>query len=335
MKIRTYIFALLAAGALLLPGCKKDEDDKPSLSGDVRFDPLPAYVLRGDSFHIVATGAYRGSDKADSLVGYYMYDSMTGAKDTLRREGETGPAEGDFVVSKDSLGKFSLTVYAFAKGYYGASYESSYTVVNPSLDTLKGSLTGHQLGYEATETVTDPRDGQTYYVSGTLSGDWMLQNLAWEGAGYPFANSPAMSYIAGRFYNWEEAKTACPAGWRLPNDGDFAALFSEVANGEAFRGKAGILKANVYFNGKRMWTYNTGISFTNDFYFTAMPWGYMVYSGGVRNYKASSETAAFWTSTIEDSETAYVRYLSASSNDVMTQAMDKKSFYASVRCIKE
>ena len=36
-----------------------------------------------------------------------------------------------------------------------------------------------------------------------------------------------------------------------------------------------------------------------------------------------------------DAESVQVRYLKLESNDIFVQAMDKKSFYASVRCIKE
>ena len=209
MKINRYILALLA-GAALFAGCKKDdEDDKPFLGGTVNFGSIPAYVQKGDSFHLVVRGAYRKS-KTDTLVGYYVYNPIANKTDTIRREGEKGPAEWDFEISRDTLNTFTLSVYAFAKGYYGTSSSAKFTVVNPSLDTLKGSLKGHPFGYQAGTSFNDSRDGQVYYASSLTSGGWMLQNLAWDGAGYPFVNAAAMNYIAGRFYNWNEASTACP-----------------------------------------------------------------------------------------------------------------------------
>lgn len=335
MKIYKVLFTVLAAAALVA-GCKKDDEDtKPSLSGKVVFGSIPAYVQKGDSFHLVVTGAYRKS-ATDTLVGYYIYDPVTARYDTIRYEGQTGPAEGDFVISYDSLGTFSMNVTAFASGYYGTTSSATYTVVNPSLDTLHGSLTGHPLGYDAGTSFTDARDGQQYYASSLSSGGWMLQNLAWEGAGYPYEKAVAMNYIAGRFYNWDEAKTACPTGWKLPSDADFVALAGAGAAGETIPGAAGALKGDVYFNGTRLWTYqNSTITLTNDGFFTAMPWGYLVVSGQVTSFKQYGNVAAFWTADSVDAESAQVRYLKLESNDIFVQAMDKKSFYASVRCIKE
>ena len=335
MKLNRYFFVLLAAAALFA-GCKKDDEDtKPSLWGPVTFNSIPAYVQKGDSFHIVASGAYRKS-KADTLVGYYIYDPIADKYDTLRYEGQTGPAEGDFVIKKDSLSSFTLMVYAYAKGYYGTSSTAKFAVVNPSLDTLKGSLTGHPFGYGAGTSFTDARDNQKYYASSTTTGGWMLQNLAWKDAGHPFADAEAMSYIAGRFYNWDEAMTACPAGWRLPTDAEFVALAGAGVAGETITGAAGALKGDVSFNGTKLWAYqNSTITLTNDGFFTAMPWGYLTVSGTVTSFKQYTSMAAFWTADSVDAETARVRYLKVDSNDIFVQAMDKKSFYASVRCIKE
>ena len=335
MKFNRYIFVLLAAAALIA-GCKKDDEDtKPSLSGTVVFGSIPAYVQNGDSFHVVASGAYRKS-KTDTLVGYYIYNPLSVKYDTIRHEGKIGVAEGDFVVTKDTLSSFTMKVVAFASGYYGTSSSASFVVVNPSLDTLHGSLTGHPFGYEANTSFNDARDGQKYYASSLSSGGWMLQNLAWAGAGYPFADSEAMNYIAGRFYNWDEAKTACPAGWKLPTDAEFVAMAGAGSAGETIPGAAGALKGDVRFNGTELWTYqNSTIPITNDTYFTALPWGYLVVSGPVTSYKQYGNVAAFWTADAVDAESAQVRYLKLESNDIFVQAMDKKSFYASVRCIKE
>ena len=335
MKFYRCIFVLLAA-ATLFAGCKKDDEDtKPSLSGSVTFGSIPAYVQKGDTFHIVASGAYRKS-KTDTLVGYYIYDPIVAKYDTLRAEGVKGPAEGDFVISKDSLISFTMRVGAFAKGYYGTSSSAEFVVVNPSLDTLHGSLTGHPFGYGAGTSFTDARDNQKYYASSTATGGWMLQNLAWTGAGYPFADAEAMNYIAGRFYNWDEAMAACPTGWRLPTDADFVALAGAGAAGETILGAAGTLKGDVSFNGTKLWAYqNSTITLTNDGFFTAMPWGYLTVSGTVTSFKQYTSMAAFWTADSVDAETARVRYLKVDSNDILVQAMDKKSFYASVRCIKE
>lgn len=337
MRIRNYIFALLAAGVLVLPGCKKDDDDDtPSIYGTIQFDELPAYVLKGDSFHITATGAYRGSDKTDTLVGYYMYNSMTALRDTIRKENQSGVAEGDFVVDKDTTGTFTFSIYAFAKGYYGNSASCTFTVVNPVFNAPGSSITGHPFEIGVTSILNDARDGRLYYASSTASGAWMLNNLAWNGAGVPFADADAMSYISGRFYSWEEATAACPVGWKLPSDADFVALAGAGSAGETIPGKAGMLKGDVCFNGTAMWPFtDISVTITNESMFTAMPWGYMTTSAGIHSFKSVRNMAAFWTADSVDADNARVRYVLSDSNDIFVQAMDKKSFGASVRCIKE
>ena len=336
MDIKHIVLAMMAAGALLLTGCKDDEDTKPSLSGEVPTPSIPPYVLKGDTYHIVATGVYRGSNPADSLVGFYVFDPILSVNDTLRREKESGPAEMDYVVPDGDRTTYTLSVFAFAKGYYGKGSSVTFSLVNPSLDTLVGSLSGHHLGYEANTSFDDARDGQKYYVSSLSPGGWMLQNLAWEGAGVPFADAVAMNYVAGRFYTYEEALTACPAGWRLPSDADFVALTGAGAVGETIPGKAGLLKGDIWFNGEQLWEYqNSRILLTNEDYFSAMPWGYLTVSAGTHRFMCSGERAVFWTSDAVDAETALVRYLNLDSNDIFVQAMDRKSFGASVRCVKE
>lgn len=337
MNFKKYMALILAATALLA-GCKDEEETTPTLSGSVTFDYLPAYVKMGDSFEISVSGVYKGNGKSasDSLVGYRVYDPIRAVYDTLRHENENVPATGTFTISKDTTGTFTLSVYAFAKGYYGASQTCTFTVVNPSLDTLKGSITGHPLGYDATTSFVDARDLSLYYASSLSTGGWMLQNLAWSGAGYPFYDCEAMSYISGRYYNWDEAMIACPEGWKLPSDADFVALAGSGAAGETISGAAGRLKCDASFNGVHLWTYqNYRITLTNETLFTALPWGYLTVSAGAHSFTSPGESAVFWTCDQHDADTAFARYIKLESNDILVQAMDKKSFYASVRCIKK
>ena len=72
-------------------------------------------------------------------------------------------------------------------------------------------------------TLTDKRDGKTYKVE--IKGDkaWMKNNLAFS------LSTPKQCLLEdegnckkfGRFYSHKEASKACPAGWHLPNDGEW------------------------------------------------------------------------------------------------------------------
>ena len=331
------IFISHFLAVIVLGGCKKKEEKtKPTLSGGVKFANLPAYVQKGDSFHISVSGAYRGKD-GSYLVGYRYHDPLKDIYDTLRFENEDGPVEFDFVVSKDTLGTFKLSVYAFAADYYGLSKSSSFTVVNPSLGE-KGSLSKHPFGSSLQTTITDSRDGKSYYITNVDGKSWMAQNLAYSAGGAlgrPYDDSEAMSDIFGRYYSHDEAIAACPEGWRLPTDADFVALAGSGNVREKIIGVAPALKGDVYFNGTQLWPYqNASIKLSNTSFFTALPLGYLLIHAGNSAFYDYGVSSVFWTSDAVDAERSLVRYLRIDSNDFFVEGLDNE-LRASVRCIKE
>lgn len=336
MKIEHWLMCL--AVLLAAAGCKdKEEDTSNYLSGSMKLYGMPTYVKKGDVYHIVATGVYR-DNKADTLLGFSWYDPLKKVTDTLRLEGDpaTLKPKFDFTISSDSLATFVLSVSAWADGYYASSKGLSFTIVDPSLED--GSLTGHPFT-SSTETFTDPRDGKEYQVKKIGDATWMLRNLAWSGAGKPYASSQSMEEIFGRYYTWEEAREACPAGWRLPSDSDFAALATAAGATSAkvfedIPGVAGELMGDVSFNGNTMWTYWPEVKITNSTLFTAIPVGYLLYTGSSPDFEGRDNYAAFWTSD-QNGEDAVARYINVSSGTLFATALDKQTIGASVRCIKE
>ncbi len=72
--------------------------------------------------------------------------------------------------------------------------------------------------------LTDPRDGKTYKVE--LRGEnklWMVTNLKFSltSARQCLLEDTTFCKKFGRFYNYNDAKKACPAGWHLPDDGEW------------------------------------------------------------------------------------------------------------------
>jgi|LSQX01.2.fsa_nt_gb uncharacterized protein (TIGR02145 family) len=333
LKSISIIFCL---ASIVLSGCKKEEEEtKPILLGEVKFADLPSYVKKGESFHITVSGAYR--EDGSTLVGYRYRDPLKAVYDTLRRENEEGPVEFDFVISKDTLGTFGLSVHAFATGYYGISKYSFFTVVNSSLGD-KGSLSKHPFGSALKTTIADGRDGKTYYITNAGGKSWMAQNLAYSAngtMGRPYEDSEAMNDIFGRYYSHDEALTACPEGWKLPSDADFVALAGSGSVREKIIGVAGALKGDVYFNGEQLWPYqNSSIKLNNISLFTALPLGYLSLHAGISTFYDYGASAIFWTSDAVDAERSLVRYLRVDSNDLFVEGLDN-GLRASVRCIKE
>ena len=65
--------------------------------------------------------------------------------------------------------------------------------------------------------LTDDRDGATYRTVEVNGYTWMAENLRYVPTGAQSVPVQEGCEIAGRFYSKEAAKTACPAGWKLPD----------------------------------------------------------------------------------------------------------------------
>ena len=168
----------------------------------------------------------------------------------------------------------------------------------------------------------------------------MMQNLAYSGAGVPYQNADAMSRVFGRYYDWAEAGSACPEGWRLPTDAEFVQL-AKAGGGDAAAvspgkvdGACGAMMADIYFNGSRMWEFWPDVKITNATGFSAIPAGYALTDDGVYNFKESGSYALFWTASGKDDVTAYARYIYVDNPTLNCSALDKEGVAASVRCVR-
>lgn len=156
---------------------------------------------------------------------------------------------------------------------------------------------------ESSTPFTDTRDGQVYktvrytttYPDQTkYTAIWMTSNLNYETAdSFCYNDEETNCNIYGKLYTWEAAMTACPDGWRLPNDEDWYQLSfhfgGNCSSGYALKSASDLWK-NVNYRG------------TNSSLFSALPAGT---GGGNGGYFGLGRFAIFWSATDRDEETTW------------------------------
>jgi uncharacterized protein (TIGR02145 family) len=182
---------------------------------------------------------------------------------------------------------------------------------------------------------------------------WMAENLAYlpnvspsisvsdtipvyhvyeyEGTNVNVARSNELYLYYGALYNWEAAKTACPAGWKLPEDDDWKVLEKHLGMTESDADSTGWRKSGDV--GKKMKSLKGWLgegNGDNSSGFNALPAGCRYANGG---FTAIGWYAHFWSSTEYDSLDTWRRLLMGGRNGISRQNQPKREAL-SVRCIK-
>lgn len=204
-------------------------------------------------------------------------------------------------------------------------------------------------GFTATETTklivadgifTDNRDGHEYTYRAIENQTWMLENLAflpsvnpssdgsetvpkyyvygYEGTLVSAAQADANYITYGVLYNWDAARTACPAGWHLPSDGEWTILMDYLG-----------ADAGLKIKSTSGWTeYGNGDNWSG---FTALPGGNRYFEGG---FFRLGSYASFWSGTDAGSPFAWFRDLTSGFTGVGWY-YNHRSHGFSVRCLKD
>lgn len=186
----------------------------------------------------------------------------------------------------------------------------------------------------ATSTVTDSRDGNTYKTIKYGTNEWMVQNLRYmpeEGFGTDYrvlvgdnaaGAIPTEEYRDyGVYYNWDTAMNACPPGWRLPESSEFNLLFSSE-QAKAFKS-----------DGDYHWYTNNG---SNSNGFNAYGGGYIEKNGDSYVTQEFKEVAAWWSSA-EAGTVHQIKDKDAVDEAPWFNANDfnKDLSFVNVRCIRD
>ncbi len=318
MKFRKAVVVALALGGLLSYSCKKDSSSSStysSLSGTLTVGELPLYVNPGDVYSFESKGvSIPDTETKEDVILYYVYkNSVDNQRDTVSSYSVTIP---------DMVGEYTITATAEATGYYSKTVTLTATVVSDK------SLTG--CDRSSLSSFTDTRDGKSYSQVNIDGKFWMAENLAYyekdsDGkylAGRSYYEEKATDDIFGGFYNWEDAQSACPSGWRLPTSEEWNAL------GES----AGDLMCDAYYNGERLWEFWPDVKVTNKHQLFLMPFGYATIVDDEYDFTGFNDYAFYWAS---DEGKPICKYIYVATPKVLDWVNPSETdFAAQIRCVK-
>jgi len=213
------------------------------------------------------------------------------------------------------------------------------------------------------EPVSDD-DGEYYETVVIGSQTWMARNLSYNASGskcYGEGGKASDSYTGsdpttmtssdvelyctayGRLYSWATAmalsstcnstscssqigtkrKGICPTGWHIPSKDEWYTLMDAVG-GDAVAGR--------YLRADYGWVSGDG---ENNYGFAALPGGYGYSEGSSSFFLNAAFDGSWWTATEINSSDAYFLGTGFDSDESFGGGENAKSFWYSVRCVKD
>lgn len=165
-------------------------------------------------------------------------------------------------------------------------------------------------------TFADKRDGHVYKWVKTGPQVWMITNLRFitPAGSWIYNNDSASGVSYGRLYDWPTALKACPKGWHMPTDNDWALLIKNLGGDEQAGAKLQAMDTVVTANGN----ISSLLS-------------------GVRHYDGSfigiGSWGACWSATIAGTDDAS-NYMFVHNGKAIGKSSSTKTTGFSVRCIR-
>jgi uncharacterized protein (TIGR02145 family)/uncharacterized repeat protein (TIGR02543 family) len=294
--------------------------------------PLPTPTREGFAFRgwfsendsVTASSIFRENTTVHAtwnIIHYTITFDATGGT-VSPTTGTTGPHW-----ELDSLPAATRDGYTFI-GWYTEKTGGVHVV--PHSTPLIGDISIYAHWAENPPSLVDSRDGKTYRETAIGEQVWMAENLNYAGEvggeiGVCYDYSADSCEKSGRLYSWSEAMAACPAGWRLPTDGDWAELLDFIGGtewaGEKLKTTTGWLKSNFYdYNG------------TDDFGFSALPGGMYDIERG--RFVFGHDQSHWWSATRSDDGVSSALYLHEGMSSVEIRGYGE-SYLLSVRCVQD
>lgn len=178
---------------------------------------------------------------------------------------------------------------------------------------------------------TDQRDGQTYYYETIGDQTWFSENLNYETPNsWHYENDPANGDIYGRLYTWDDAVSACPAGWHLPTDNEWKDLEMHLGMSQIEVDQTGYRGTDEGIQLKNTFGWNNDGNGSNSSGFTALPGAYRNNNG---SFEPLGSIGVWWTATESSDTDAWFRDLWDIHDDVYRSTYFKTGGF-SIRCVK-
>jgi len=184
--------------------------------------------------------------------------------------------------------------------------------------------TNQSAGVDGSGTLTDSRNGKTYKTVVIGGKRWMAENLNYPtqniGNSWCYGDNKSNCDKYGMLYDWNGARTSCPAGWHLPSLEEWNDLVT----------KAGGSAAGMKLKAKSGWYQNA--NGTDEYGFSALPGGSRDSDGRFRDV---GSYGFLWTATSYRSDNACVRYMYYDRDDVVVESSYDKRYGLSARCVQD
>ncbi len=271
-----------------LNSCYKEKSRRlvPLLGHEIRISDMPLFMQQFQSFRLEDTiGVYR-------LVDLLQINSIRRKKEAAEREKRK---------QEEQLLKEKLKL------------EED----NKNLDQNSSNINRFELS-----EFEDPRDHSKYRTIKIGNQVWFAENLRYQTPeSRLYKNNAEYAETFGRLYNWLDAQNACPAGWRIPDYGDWEELIMAFGGYRVAGEKLKHSSAVFSDISELEHDFNSGFS--------------ALYGGmGIENgYGYLRKSAYFWSSDEYNEQNAWRYALYVRSKGIHKEHLEKELYY-SVRCIR-
>lgn len=176
-------------------------------------------------------------------------------------------------------------------------------------------------------SMKDPRDGQVYKTVTLGTQTWMAQNMNYMSDEiYGFYGTGISDYREefGLLYPWYIAQDVCPSGWHLPSFDEWNELYKFV--GADAGGDSTLVGSKL--KDRYSWSEGKGL---DDYGFSAKAAGFSKDD----ILKAFGEGSFFWSSTLNDNESAVFLYMRKELKSFYASVESNLDVAVSVRCLKD